>query len=210
MKKVYLLLLLIIGFNGIANAQNDPNAKKVLDEVSAKLKTLKGVIANFSYTTKDRNKALKGSAKGIINIKGQKYYLKQGATEIFCDGVKVWNYNGEDEVTVADVDNEDTKMLTPQKLLSNFYDQDFTYKLISSAGPSHEIVMYPTDKRKNFKQVTVYVDKTKKMILKAQVIDKSDNIIEFSLTNVSTTAALADSKFVFDAAKHPGVEVVTQ
>lgn len=209
MKKIYLLLL-VISFGGVVNAQNDPNAKKVLDEVSAKIKTFKGITANFSYTTKDRNKAVKGSAKGIINIKGQKYYLKQGITEIFCNGTKVWNYNGEDEVTVADVDNEDNKMLTPQKLLSNFYDKDFTYKLVSSAGTSHEILMYPTDKRKNFKQVTVYVDKTKKMILKAQVIDKSDNIIEFSLTNVNTNATLADSKFVFDAAKHPGVEVVTQ
>lgn len=209
MKKIYLLLL-VMGFGGLANAQNDANAKKVLDEVSAKIKTFKGITANFSYTTKDRNKAVKGSAKGIINIKGQKYYLKQGTSEIFCNGAKVWNYNGEDEVTVADVDNEDNKMLTPQKLLSNFYDKDFTYKLVSSAGTSHEIVMYPTDKRKNFKQVTVYVDKTKKMILKAQVIDKSDNIIEFSLTNVNTNATLADSKFVFDAAKHPGVEVITQ
>lgn len=210
MKKIYLLLLVCMGLSELATAQNDPNAKKVLDEVSAKIKTFKGITANFSYTTKDRNKALKGSAKGIINIKGQQYYLKQGTTEIFCNGAKVWNYNGEDEVTIADVDNEDTKMLTPQKLLSNFYDHDFTYKLVSSAGTSHEIVMYPTDKRKNFKQVTVYVDKTKKMILKAKVIDKSDNIIEFSLTNVITNASLADSKFVFDAAKHPGVEVVTQ
>lgn len=209
MKKIYLLLL-VMGFGVLANAQNDANAKKVLDEVSAKIKTFKGITANFSYTTKDRNKAVKGSAKGIINIKGQKYYLKQGASEIFCNGAKVWNYNGEDEVTVADVDNEDNKMLTPQKLLSNFYDKDFTYKLLSSAGTSHEIVMYPTDKRKNFKQVTVYVDKTKKMILKAQVIDKSDNIIEFSLTNVNTNATLPDSKFMFDAAKYPGVEVVTQ
>lgn len=210
MKKIYLLLLMFTGLSVLANAQNDPNAKKVLDEVSAKIKTFKGITANFSYTTKDRNKAVKGSAKGVINIKGQKYYLKQGSTEIFCDGSKVWNFNGEDEVTVADVDNEDTKMLTPQKLLSNFYDQDFTYKLVSSEGSSHQIVMYPTDKRKNFKQVTVYVDKTKKMILKATVVDKSDNIIEFSLTNVNTGAALPDSKFMFDSAKHPGVEVVNQ
>ena len=210
MKKIYLLLMMITGMSFLANAQNDPNAKKVLDEVSAKIKTFKGITANFSYTTKDRNKAVKGSAKGVINIKGQKYYLKQGTTEIFCNGTKVWNFNGEDEVTVADVDNEDTKMLTPQKLLSNFYDHDFTYKLVSSAGTSHEIVMYPTDKRKNFKQVTVYVDKTKKMILKATVVDKSDNIIEFSLTNVNTSADLPDAKFAFDAAKHPGVEVITQ
>ena len=209
-KNIYFLLLSVIAFSQMALAQKDPNAKKVLDEVSAKLKTLKGITANFSYSTKDRNKALKGSVKGQISIKGQKYYIKEGSTEIFCNGAKVWNFNGEDEVTVADVDIEDEKMLSPQKLLSNFYDKDFNYKLVSSAGNNHEILMIPTDKRKNFKQVTVYVDKTQKLILKAKVIDKSDNIIEFTLSGLNTNASLPDTKFAFDAAKHPGVVVIAQ
>ena len=210
MKKIYFLLIVLIGLGGLANAQNDPNAKKILDNVSAKLKTLKGVTADFSYTTKDRKGAMKGSVKGKINIKGDEYYIKQGTTEIFCNGQKVWNYNGEDEVTVADVDNDDERMLTPQKLLSNFYDKDFTYKLTSSSGSSYEIQMVPTDARKNFKQVTVYVDKAKNLILRSKVIDKSDNLIEFSLTNVNTNATIPDSRFAFDTSKHPGVEVVTQ
>lgn len=210
MKKICLLLIVIIGFTGWAKAQNDPNAKKILDGVSTKLKTFKGVTANFSYTTKDRKGSLKGSVKGQINIKGEEYYIKQGNTEIFCNGSKVWNYNGEDEVTVADMENDDEKMLSPQKLLSNFYDKDFTYKLASSAGNTYEIQMWPTDPRKNFKQVTVYVDKTKNLILRSKVIDKSDNIIEFSLSNVNTNATIPDSRFAFDASKHPGVEVVTQ
>ena len=210
MKKVYALLMLLMGVTGFINAQNDPNAKKILDGVSAKLKTLNGLTANFSYTTKDRNKVLKGSVKGQISIKGQKYYLKQGTTEIFCNGTKVWNFNGEDEVTVADADNDDSKTLSPQKLLSDFYDKDFTYSLVSSAGAFNEIQMVPTDKRKNFKQVNVFVDKSKNLISKANVIDKSDNTIGFILTDIVTNASLPDSKFVFDPAKHPGIEVVTQ
>jgi outer membrane lipoprotein carrier protein len=210
MKKIYLLLVALIGFGLMTNAQNDPNAKKILDGVSEKLKTLKGVTANFSYTTKDRKGSLKGSVKGEISIKGDQYYIKQGTTEIFCNGKKVWNYNGEDEVTVADIDNDDERMLTPQKLLSNFYDKDFTYKLTSSSGSAYEIQMAPTDPRKNFKQVTVYVDKGKNLIMRSKVIDKSDNLIEFSLSNVNTNATIPDSRFVFDASKHPGVEVVTQ
>lgn len=205
-----LLLFLIAGFMNLAMAQNDANAKKILDGVSSKMKTLKGVTANFSYTTKDRNGSVKGSVKGQINIKGNEYYIKQGNTEIYCNGSKVWNYNGEDEVTVADIDNDDEKMLSPQKLLSNFYDKDFTYKLTSSAGSAYEIQLWPTDNRKNFKQVTVYVDKTKNLIMKSKIVDKSDNIIEFSLSNVNTNATLPDSRFVFDTAKHPGVEVVTE
>lgn len=201
---------MLMGISGITKAQNDPNAKRVLDVVSSKLNTVKGITANFSYTTKDRNKTLKGSVKGQISIKGQKYYIKQGTTEIFCNGLKVWNFNGEDEVTVADVDNSDDKTLSPQKLLSNFYDKDFTYKLISSIGSYHQILMIPTDKRKNFKQVTIFVDKSKNLIAKADVLDKSDNTIGFSLTNINTNIALPDTKFLFDAAKHPGVEVVEQ
>ncbi len=210
MKKIYAIFLLLTGITGFVNAQNDPNAKKVLDGVSAKLKTIKGITAIFSYTTRDRNNALKGSVKGSISIKDQQYYIKQGSTEIFCNGAKTWNYDGDKEVTVADVDNVDDKTLTPQKLLSDFYDKDFTYKLVSSAGSYYQIDMLPTDKRKNFKQVSVFVDKAKNLITKAKVLDKSDNVIEFILSGLNTNALLPDSRFVFDVSKHPGVEVVEQ
>jgi len=208
MKKMYVSLVFLIGFGLIANAQNDPNAKKILDGVSSKIKTFKGVTANFSYTTKDRKNVKKGSVSGLISIKGEQYFIKQGSTEIYCNGAKTWNYNGENEVTVSDVDN-DSKTLTPQKLLSNFYDKDFTYKLVSSAGNYNEIQMTPIDARKNFKQVNVFVDKTKSLITKAKVVDKSDNVIEFSLTNINTSATLPDSKFVFNEKQHPGVEVIS-
>lgn len=209
MKKFYVLVLLLAGLTGMVNAQNDPNAKKILDNVSSKLKSYKGVSANFTYTTTDKKNVKRGSVAGQINIKGQKYYIKQGSTEIFSDGAKTWNFNGDTEVTVAAVDN-DSKTLSPQKLLSDFYDKDFTYKLVSSAGSYHQILLAPIDKRKNFKQVTVYVDKAKSMVTRAVVVDKSDNSIEFKLTNVNTAATLPDSKFVFDASKHPGVEVINQ
>ena len=208
MKKMYFLLVMLVASGLIANAQNDANAKKVLDGVSAKLKTFKGVTANFSYSTKDRKNVKKGSVSGQISIKGQQYYIKQGSTEIFCNGAKTWNYNGENEVTVSDVDN-DSRTLTPQKLLSNFYDKDFTYKLVSSAGNYNEIQMTPLDSRKNFKQVNVFVDKSTNLITKARVVDKSDNIIEFALSNINTNATLPDSKFVFNEKQHPGVEVIS-
>lgn len=210
MNKIIGLLILLSGFYGVGAAQNDPTAKKILDGISTKLKTYKGITANFSYSTTDRNNKPHGSVNGIISIKDSKYYIKQGTTEIFCNGIKLWNFDGDNEVTVADVDNSDDKTLTPQKFLSNFYDKDFSYKLISSAGNYHQILMFPTDKRKNFKQVTVFVDKTKNLITKAKVIDKTDNTIEFAMTNINTAAALPDTRFVFDAAKHPGVEVINQ
>lgn len=190
------------------SAQNDANAKKILDAVSARLKTYKGITAGFNLVSKSRAGKVNNNVPGRISIKGNKYYIKQGRTEIFSDGNKTWNYNGNDEVTVNTVD-ADGQTLTPQKLLTNFYDKDFTYKLVSSAGNYNEIQMVPTDKRKNFKQVNVFVDKSKMMITKARVLDKSNNTIEFNLSNINTAANIPDHTFVFNKNKYKkNIEVI--
>lgn len=208
MKKIYYLIIALAMIAGSAKAQNDPNAKKILDAVSAKLKTYKGITAGFNLVSKSRSGKVNNKVAGKISIKGNKYYIKQGATEIFSDGNKTWNYNGNDEVTVTTVD-ADNQTLTPQKLLTNFYDKDFTYKLVSSAGNYNEIQMVPNDKRKNFKQVNVFVDKSKMMITKARVLDKSNNTIEFNLSNINTTANIPDNTFVFDKNKYKkNIEVI--
>lgn len=207
--KKFLGLIVLVGCMINGNAQNDPQAKKILDEVSGKVKTFKGITADFAYITKDRKNVKRNSVSGRISIKGQKYFIKQGGAEIYSDGSKTWNYNGDKEVTVADVDN-DNRTLSPQRLLTDFYDKDFTYKLVGSSGNFYQIQMTPVDKRKNFKQVTVFVDKGKKIITKALVIDKSDNNVEFDLKNINTNVVLPDSRFAFDVKKHPGVEVIEQ
>jgi len=208
MKKIILFFVFAIGLVSMSFAQTG-NAKAILDKVSDKLKGNTGITANFSYTTKDRKNVVRGTKKGIIYIKGQKYYLKQGSNEIYSNGAKSWNYNGENEVTVSDVD-DDSKAFTPQKFLSNFYDKDFDYSLVSSAGNTYQIALTPVDKRKNFKQITVYVDKTKDLVTKAKITDKADNVTEFTLSNINTNANIPDSKFTFDPQAHPGVEVINQ
>ncbi|TDH25666.1 outer membrane lipoprotein carrier protein LolA [Segetibacter sp. 3557_3] len=200
MRNVYLLLAMFTFVSYTATAQNDPNAKKVLDGVSAKLKTFKGVSALFNYVSKTRAGKTASNVNGNVLIKDQKYYIKQGSTEIFSDGNKVWNYNGAGEVTITPAD--DAKAITPQKLLTNFYDKDFVYKLISSAGTFHEIELTPVDKRKNFQKVNLFVDKAKMMVTKARILDKSNNTIEFALKNINTSANIPDASFVFNKSKY--------
>jgi outer membrane lipoprotein carrier protein len=202
MKKLYILLIVALSSSLISLAQNDVRAKKILDGVSAKVKTFKGITANFSIksiTSKGRSNGIK---TGYIVIKGQKYLLKQGKTEIKCDGIKTYNFDGSKTITVTPVE-ENNQTLTPQNLLSNFYDKDFTYKLVSSDGQFNEIELLPVDKRKNFQKVNIYIDKVKDMITKARILDKSNNVLEFSLSNLITNATVADNNFIFDRNKYP-------
>lgn len=202
MKKFYILLIVTISCSLFSFAQNDVRAKKILDGVSAKVKAFKGITANFtikSITSRGKNNGIK---TGLIMIKGQKYLMKQGKTEIKCDGIKTYNFDGSKTITVTSVE-ENNQTLSPQNLLSNFYDKDFTYKLVSSSGQFNEIELLPVDKRKNFQKVDVFIDKGKSMITKAHILDKSNNVLEFNLSNLVTNTAIADNNFIFDRSKYP-------
>lgn len=201
MNKIYCLLIALALVTGSAKAQNDPAVKKILDEVTTNLKNFKGINAGFTLLSKSQSGKINNNVNGKISIKGNKYYIIEGDTEIFSDGNKTWNYNGNDEVTVTAADADD-QAITPQKILTGFSDKDFTYKLVSSAGNFNEILLVPIDKRKNFKKVNLFVDKSKMIITKAKVVDKSSNTIDFKLNNINTKADIADNTFVFNQKKY--------
>lgn len=202
MKKIYILLIAALSCNFVSFAQNDMQAKKILDAVSTKVKTFRGITANFSIKSVTSKGKSNGIKAGFIMVKGQKYLLKQGKTEIKSDGIKTYNFDGSKTITITPVE-ESNQTLTPQNLLSNFYDKDFTYKLVSTAGQFNEIELLPVDKRKNFQKVDVYIDKGKGMITKAHILDKSNNVLEFIMTNLNTNATIADNTFIFDRNKYP-------
>jgi len=195
-------LIAVAACSNLLFAANDPTAKKILDGVSAKMKTFKAITAVFTIKSISAQGKNNGVKTGNITIKGKKYLLKQGKTEIKSDGVKTYNFDGSKTITVSSVD-DGNQTLTPQNLLSNFYDKDFSYRLVSSAGGFDEIELIPNDKKKNFQKVNVFVDKAKQMITKAKIVDKNNSIIEFSLSNLNTTAAVADAVFNFDRSKYP-------
>lgn len=208
MNKIYFLLTALSIVAASVKAQTDSNAKKILNAVTAKLKTYKGINAGFTLLSKAPTGKINNNVNGKISVKGNKYYIKEGGTEIFNDGNKTWNYNGNDEVTVTLTDADD-QALSPEKLLTGFYDKDFTYKLISSTGNYNEIELLPTDKRKNFKKINVFVDKSKTLITKAKVVDKSNNTIEFNLKNINTSSDIPDDTFVFNQKKYnKNIEVI--
>jgi outer membrane lipoprotein-sorting protein len=202
MRKIYLPIVSILFLTAQLFAQNDPNAKKVLESVSTKVKGFKGVSASFTIKSVSSKGKDNGTKTGTIAIKGQKYLLKQGKNEIICDGTNIYNFDGAKTITKSLLE-ESNQTLSPQNLLSNFYDKDFNYKLVSSTGNFHEIEMTPIDKRKSFQKVTVYVDKIKSIITKATVLDKSNNSIEFVLSNLNTAANLPDAGFQFNRSKYP-------
>ena len=209
MKRLLNLVIFLNSLNFIAQAQNNTDAQSILDNTTAKLKSSNGISVSFSLTQKDNAGHIVSTTKGILKAKGLKYYVKQDDNEIFCNGTQIWNYDGQNEVTVAKADVDDDE-LSPQQIVTGFDKKDFDISLISSAGTNYKIELTPVDKRKNFKQVILFINKSTNLIDKASITDKTNAVTEISFNNISLDKVVPDSQFVFDPSKHPGVDVVNQ
>ncbi len=201
-------------FSLAAYAQKDPKAKTILDKVSTNFKSLKTVQGNYSLDVTNRAGKSAGKKSGKIYLKGQKYLITETSLQIMSDGKKIWRYDSDaNEVTISSAADAGDG-ITPQKLFTNFYDQDFIYKLNGNVKQGTktvaEIEMTPTDKRKNFFKVYLYVDEAQKMIVSSKIYENSGNIYTYSMNGLKTNAALDDKMFVFDKSKYPGVEEIQQ
>lgn len=217
MKNLYFSLLVIF-LASASQAQNnslgtsDPEAKKVLDAVSAKFKTYKGVQAVFSLIAEDSKGKVQGNKKGTVFMKGNRYKVIITGQEIYCDGTTIWTYDkSANEVTITSVDPS-ANSITPQKLFTNFYDKDFLYKLNGEktvAGKKvQEIELTPTDKSRNFHKVYLTVDKASQSIISTKILEKGGNKFSYIVNSFNGKANLLDASFVFDKSKYPNVEVV--
>jgi outer membrane lipoprotein carrier protein len=203
----------MLGTGLIAGAQaSDPEAKAVLDAVSAKFKTFSTVQANFSYKVENASGKALSTKNGSILMKGTKYKVSFVGQEIFCNGTTVWNYDkSANEVTISKLDAS-SGMITPQKLFTNFYDKDFRYVMNGEKKVGtktiQEIEMTPLDKSKPFHKVYVQIDKAAKTIYSTRVLENAGNRYIYTVTSMKTNLPQADAQFVFDKSKYPGVDEI--
>jgi outer membrane lipoprotein carrier protein len=218
MKKLVTLLTFAFAVSAV-HAQtgknpttNDPSAKKILDQVSTKFKNYKAPQASFTYRVENAQGKALSTKKGTVIMKGNKYKVVMDGMEIYADGKTVWNFDkGANEVTVNNIDASGTAM-TPQKLLTNFYDKDFYYKFNGEKKDGgkllQEIELTPTDKSRPFHKVYLLVDKKTNTIYSARFLEKAGGRYSYTITNMKPSVAVSDADFTFDKKKHPGVEVV--
>lgn len=218
MKKIFTLLsLAFVVMAGQAQTsknptKNDPDAKKILDAVSARFKTYTAPQASFTYQVENAQGKALSTKKGTVTMKGNRYKVILDEMEIYSDGKTTWNYDkSTNEVTVDNV-NTGAGAMTPQKLFTNFYDKDFYYKLNGvkkEAGKTlQEVELTPIDKTRPFHKVYVWIDKATNTIYSAKFLEKTGGRYSYTINSLKGSASIPDSYFIFDKSKYPGVEIV--
>ena len=200
MKTIFLSILTVLSISAIA--QKDALAKQILDQVGAKVKASKGILVNITLISKNNKGKSMGTKQIALQMKGDKYLLKEGKMEILCDGQNIYNFDGANSISKSSVAESD-QTLSPQKLLSGNYDKDFNFKLLSQDNTKATIELYPIDKRKSFQKVTLVINKLQSALSSALILDKSNNQTDVKVGSINYAASLNDKIFQFNRAKYP-------
>jgi outer membrane lipoprotein carrier protein len=212
MKVLLVFLTGLFVFSICFSQGNDPAAKKILDQASDKIKSYKTIKAVFTLQLQDAQGVSQGTKKGVLLMKGNKYVVQITGQEIYSDGKTIWTYDkSANEVTITKVD-PGSSTISPQKLLTNFYDKDFLYKVNGEQKMGTktvvEIEMTPTDKTQNFHKIYLYVDKKSHLVSSGKFLDKNNSRYIYNIDSLNGDVNITDASFIFDKSKHPGVEEV--
>lgn len=205
MKRIFTLLVLVTGIS-FTGAQNTEKAKKILDEVSAKMNTYQNMYVEFKYVLDNKETATHQETRGDATMKGDLYNVNfLGINQLF-DGKKVYTINPEDEeVNITAADAEDDNTLTPSKFFS-FYKTGFTYSWDELKNINGRKIQYvklnPIDSDSAIEKVLLGIDVNTKHIYNLIETGKNTTVTTLTVTKFKTNQSLSSNLFSFDEAKY--------
>jgi len=210
-----ILLLSIIFFNSVAQddyEQNVKKAKEILDKVSAKTKSYKTISADFTFSMENLQEDISETNEGTILIKGDKYKVSLMGVDTYFDGKVIYTYLIEaGEVNITEPDPEDDETLNPATIFT-IYEKGFKYRYAGEKTENgkvyYEIDLYPENRDKPYSRIKLLISKDDMSLYSLRQIGKDGNNYTVLVKSMKTNIPIDDSAFVFNAAKHPDVDVI--
>jgi hypothetical protein len=196
-----------IGFS--VQAQDAAKAKKLLDDVSAQIKTYNNIVIDFKYTLSNPKENINQESKGnvaIENVTSGKYNLNfMGVSKIF-DGSKVYTIVPEDEeITISKFDDNDDNAITPSKMLT-FFTAGHKYAMDILQNVKGRKIQYvkliPISSKDQRKEILIGIDVQTKNIY--NIIETGKNATKTILTvnSFKTNQPLSKNHFTFTQSKY--------
>ncbi|MFN5401481.1 MAG: LolA family protein [Bacteroidota bacterium] len=201
---------LFIAFCTFSQA-NDPQATKILNEISQKYKSYTTLQTYFTLKVEERDGKIINNQQGILHTKGDKYKLELPGQELYCDNETCWLYlKDANEVQINNYDPLEQSIIPTQ--FYTIYEKDYFYALteeITENNKVYQIIeLTPNDKSKSYFKIKLSINKTSKSITKIKVFDKGGSRYVYEIQKQTPNLILNDTFFKFDATKHPGIEVI--
>jgi outer membrane lipoprotein-sorting protein len=204
MKRIVVLLVLFISVTIFA--QNSSEAKSLLDEVNAKVKSYENISIDFKYVLNNSEENISQETRGNVVMQDEKYVLNVlGITRIY-DGKTLYSISPEDEeVTISSENIEDENTITPSKMLS-FYENGYNYSMDIIQNLNGRKIQYikllPIDSNSEIKHVLLGIDIKTKHIYNLIEIGSNNTKTTLTVNSFKTNEPLSKTLFTFDKSKY--------
>lgn len=212
MKNLFLLTGILL-LSSLIFAQQDPNAKVILDKLSEINKSYKNIQSDFTIEYKNIKDNSQNSSKGSITIQGEKYRLNFMGVQSFFNGKTLWSYLEEvNEVNISEPDqNEKDIFNNPQKIFT-IYNRDFKYQLIdqyNEDGDSKAIIdLYPYDMDEDYSRLRLEINTSDYQLQSVSIYGKDGSHYMIRFYNYKTNLDLDEAYFTFDTSDYPKAEII--
>lgn len=202
MKKLALLILIAVSISA-ANAQN---AKSLLNEVSAKVKSYDNIQIDFKYNLNNVKENVSQDTRGDVTLSGDKYILNMLGTTRLFDGKKIYTIVPEDEeVTISNYNAAEDRDITPSKMLT-FYEKGYTYKMDIKQNVQGRRIQFvklmPIDSKAEIKDILLGIDAETKHIYRLIQTDEKGTKYTLTVNSFKTNQPLSKTLFTFDKSKY--------
>lgn len=191
----------------LAFGQYDPEAKEVLDRMSAKYRNVPAFSANFEQTLANESADINETMAGAITVKGSMYILEIAGQKIYNNGTDVFSYNEEmAEVTISAYEEEDQEISLNN--IWDIYQEGFKYILLAANDNGNYVVdLDPIDRNKSYFKIRMMIgqDHTLNSFI---VFENGGNQYQYKIKNFTEKSNLKDAAFTFNPSDFPGVEVI--
>jgi len=187
----------------------DGGAVEVLDSISKKYKSYTTIKIDYTYKMEKEGQIVE-KIKGMMMLKGKKYYLLFDKQEYYCNGTTIWSYQKEEnEISIFEYEENSDLFLNPVKLLSD-WKKKFRAKFIrEEVEKERKIVLIDITpvKQDSFYKIRIFVDKAKIDIIRFAVYEKDNTTYTYSFDKFTVNSEIDDKKFELNTSAYPNAEV---
>jgi outer membrane lipoprotein carrier protein len=216
MKTGYVILVVLISSLLTVSGQQDPEAKKILDEFTRKAQDSYPIRIEFHISSESLMDQSTWNETGELILDNARYFLELEDSRIYCDGSTLWHHVvSAEEVYISDPENtgseEDLLLGKPQDLFT-FYERDFKFRYTAEVEIQgikyHHIDLFPKDLNKHYHTITLIINQSDYQLYSIQTKGKDGLIQTIQIQDYQNKVKTTEDTFRFDATKHPEVEEI--
>ena len=214
MKKIALFTFyILLSISTVFSQDIDEKSQAILNKLSTKMKDVKSFYLEFSANIKNNATGMNETSTGKGWVKDKKYYASYGDNIILSNGLKTWTIVKEEKtVYESDASDDNEESMNPKRLLTiweNGFKNRYDREEVLNGESVHILYLYPKEANKaDYHTIILYISKSSNEVKKAILKNRDGAIMTYSITKFSPDETIEDVKFVFDARKYAGYEVI--